>query len=307
MKSQNIIVVAFLLSSILLFHLTSAKCLGKASFTMSLQGKWNKDSENFPGTPGGAHFSPAGIAIHAPSVSFWNDGEKATPGLALLAERGSTSLFLEEIRAVSAQIPGSVIDSSIAVLFSGLDTQGSFETTINVDPNHPDVTWVTMLGPTPDWFAGLSGYSLCDDQDNWKTSEEFDISTWDSGTRSNNIWEIGGPTEDGVIHSRATQSPTIGPVMSVKFDLINRRSPVRNLRTGTSQTGVPVVRWDMEDTTKRYLVEFREEGSNDAWEKINVPKPRAFLPNLVSGRRYTVRVAARFPDGSAGPRSTITI
>eukprot|EP01102_Stenamoeba_stenopodia_P001966 TRINITY_DN11777_c0_g1_i1.p1 TRINITY_DN11777_c0_g1~~TRINITY_DN11777_c0_g1_i1.p1 ORF type:complete len:226 (+),score=54.00 TRINITY_DN11777_c0_g1_i1:256-933(+) len=201
----------------------ASSCSGSANYQIKLTGLWNiRDKKNFPGSPSGSHFSPSAIVAHNSDVSFWEPGTKATPGLTLLAERGDPSVLLQEIRTVSQVNPSAVKEDTIARFFDSLDPKGTFTYTIEFDQDHPLVTFATMLGPTPDWFTGLSGYSLCDEQNGtWLRKSTLILGTWDAGTRSSNVYAIGGPSEDKTIRSREKKLPTRGPVMRVQFRRID--------------------------------------------------------------------------------------
>jgi len=197
----------------------ASSCSGSANYRITLTGLWNiKDKKHFPGAPAGSHFSPSAIVAHNSDVSFWQPGAKATPGLTLLAERGDPSILLQEIETAAQQNPEAVKQDTIARFFDSLDPKGKLNREIALDQDHSLVTFATMLGPTPDWFTGLSGYSLCDERSGqWIRKSTVTLGTWDAGTRSSNVYAIGGPTEDKTIQRRNKQLPTRGPVMRVQF------------------------------------------------------------------------------------------
>lgn len=41
---------------------------------------------------------------------------------------------------------------------------------------------VTMIGPSPDWFVGVSGYDLCTSNCTWMEEADFDLFPYDAGT-----------------------------------------------------------------------------------------------------------------------------
>ena len=64
------------------------------------------------------------------------------------------------------------------------------------------LTLVTMLGPSPDWFVGVSGLPLRDDT-GWIRFQEIELLPYDGGTRSANEFALGGPLSEPpeVIHA----------------------------------------------------------------------------------------------------------
>jgi hypothetical protein len=43
---------------------------------------------------------------------------------------------------------------------------------------------VTMIGPSPDWFVGVSGFDLCLSNCTWMEDASFDLFPYDAGTDS---------------------------------------------------------------------------------------------------------------------------
>ena len=128
--------------------------------------------------PRGAHFSPLIGAVHNDGVRFWASGETATAGIESMAETGGTSTLRSEIRA---RIPANALS---VISGPGLGTSPA-RTTISrvvVRVDHPLVTLVTMIAPSPDWFVGVSGLSLMDEFGQWVEEIEFTLYPYDSGT-----------------------------------------------------------------------------------------------------------------------------
>ncbi len=95
-----------------------------------------------------------------------------------MAETGGTAPLRSEVEAaISNGTAGSVLSGSG---ISTGDGQTSFEFTI--DPAFPEVTLVSMMAPSPDWFVGLGGVSLCPDGA-W-ISGSAQMIVWDAGTDS---------------------------------------------------------------------------------------------------------------------------
>ena len=127
--------------------------------------------------PSGAHFSPLIGAVHNDSASFWASGETATPGIEQMAETGGTGLLTREIRA---EIP----DNAISVI-NGRGIGSPASTTISeviVTLDHPLITLVTMIAPSPDWFVGTAGQSMQDEFGQWLDELTFVLYPYDSGT-----------------------------------------------------------------------------------------------------------------------------
>ena len=168
-----------------------------ATYTVTFQGNWTTAS-----TPGGvvgnAHFTTLIGAVHNDMVIFWESGGTATQGVENVAELGVTSTFKSEINANSNAI--SVVEKSV----SGGGT-GSATFDVTVTNEHPLVTLLSMIGPSPDWFVGVSGLSLLDAQGDWESLLEVDLFPYDAGTEDGTEFSL----------SNAATSPQ-GVITSIK-------------------------------------------------------------------------------------------
>ncbi len=127
--------------------------------------------------PPGAHFSPLVGAVHNDRVSFWASGAAASPGIEQVAETGGTGLLSGEIRAAMPNNAISIVNGR------GISSPGS--TTISevvVTLDHPHITLVTMIAPSPDWFVGTSGLSLLSEFGQWVDELVFVLYPYDAGT-----------------------------------------------------------------------------------------------------------------------------
>ena len=166
-----------------------------ATYRVTFQGNWTTAS-----TPGGvvagAHFTTLIGAIHNDMVTFWESGGTATPGVENVAELGSTGTFKSEINANSNAI--SVIEKSVS---GGGTSSATFE--ITPTSEHPLVTLLSMIGPSPDWFVGVSGRSLLDTQGQWESLLEVDLFPYDAGTEEGTEFSLNNQatSPQGVIAS----------------------------------------------------------------------------------------------------------
>jgi len=147
--------------------------------------------------PGNAHFSWFGGGVHSDAASFWSVGTPASPGVKQMAETGVTTILVEtEVRAaVTAGTALSEINQTYwfcpPETSSGSCGPLTFE--IEVSDAFPLVTLASMLGPSPDWFVGVSGLSLRDGE-GWASELTIDLRPYDAGTRSNNhTFNLFGP------------------------------------------------------------------------------------------------------------------
>ena len=145
-----------------------------ATYTVTFEGNWNTDSTP-GGVAGGAHFTTLIGAVHNSDVSFWAPGGTATAGVEGVAELGATDRFRLEITAAGANVKSTVQESG-----TGATGTSTFE--VEFSRTHPLLTLLSMIGPSPDWFVGVSGLSMLDELDAWRSSYTIDLFPYDAGT-----------------------------------------------------------------------------------------------------------------------------
>ena len=167
----------------------------EVTYQLEFEGNWTTAS-----TPGGvvrgAHFTTLIGAVHSGDVTFWSSGSMASAGVEEVAEVGGVATFRSEVRA--SPHTRSVIQEGV----SGGGT-GSTTFTITLTPSHPRVTLLSMIGPSPDWFVGVSGVSLLDSPDNWRDEHVVDLYPYDAGTEDGTEFTLSNPptSPQGVIRS----------------------------------------------------------------------------------------------------------
>ena len=146
---------------------------GEAVYEVTFDATWSAAThpEAFPA---GAHFSPLAGAAHAPGVSLWSVGGAASDGLRDVAERGVTDALRAEVEALGGA----------AVYAEGGEVRrspGEARWTVRVSDDRPEVSVVTMIAPSPDWFVGVDGLDLRDG-DGWAERASVPLAVYDAGT-----------------------------------------------------------------------------------------------------------------------------
>ena len=185
-----------------------------ATYTVTFQGNWTTDS-----TPGGvvgsAHFTTLVGAVHNDMVTFWESGGTATSGVEGVAELGATGTFESEVDAAGAN--ASLVKHRIGRSPTVTET---FD--IEVTNDHPLFTLLSMIGPSPDWFVGVSGLSLLDAQGQWWSSREVDLFPYDAGTEDGSEFTLSNSATSprGTITSiRGTGKFSDEPMAMLSFEL----------------------------------------------------------------------------------------
>ncbi|MDE2653063.1 MAG: Ig-like domain-containing protein [Gemmatimonadota bacterium] len=163
------------------------------TYQVKFEGNWTLASTP-GGVVGGAHFTTLIGGVHGSGVTFWAAGEQASAGVELVAELGSTPTFRSEVQASS---------HTLSVIQEGVAGGGTGSATFNIDVTrtHPLVTLLSMIGPSPDWFVGVSGVSLLDGSNQWRQSHVVDLFPYDAGTEDGTEFTLSNDDTDpqGVI------------------------------------------------------------------------------------------------------------
>lgn len=122
---------------------------------------------------------------------MWRDQAKASRGVELIAETG----VLDELQSELA-IEGSVLDHIEAF---GIEEAFDGATSISkrhlcVDTDHPFVSGIGMIAPSPDWFSGVYNLPLWNrETQTWYKTVEVDVYPWDAGTEQGKDYNLSNP------------------------------------------------------------------------------------------------------------------
>ena len=200
-------------------------------YRMVIENTWSEATH--PGRfPVDAHFSWFGGVTHNDQISFWNIGTIASPGIKQMAENGRTDILgLEVGTAIDAGTAGEWFNYPWWFCPDETTNVNCGDTTVEfaVTKDFPLVTFVSMLGPSPDWFVGVSGLSLRDEDGRWLKELVIDLKPLDAGTRDANRFEQYGPltTPPGPVSEITPQSGELIGSDSLGTMTITMISPIR--------------------------------------------------------------------------------
>jgi hypothetical protein len=191
----------------------------EARYTISVTGKWS--SPDFV-VPGGAHFTTFVGMIHNSNAWIWKDGLKASPGMELLAEIGNGTTMLNEIDSMI-----TARNASSLLLFVAPSTLiGTRMSSFYCNSNYAQVSFASMLGPTPDWFVGVSGINLYNKK-TWVTDTTVNLYAFDAGTEDGDMFGYNNPAtipQQNIHVLQASQAtvlangnPVLVPIGTAKF------------------------------------------------------------------------------------------
>ncbi|MFD0963938.1 spondin domain-containing protein [Pseudofulvibacter geojedonensis] len=183
---KKLVVTLILISNLFLFSQTTAV------YDITFTSTWNNQDH---GTlPPGPHWSDLVGATHNSDFAMWNLDKKASLGIKNVAELGQGNELLNE---VNTAISNGHADFFRQTSFSPNNALGiATFTGLQIDPNYPLVSLVSMIAPSPDWFIGVSAISLLDESNNWKSDFTIDVFPLDAGTDSGSSYTAGDMVTD---------------------------------------------------------------------------------------------------------------
>lgn len=154
---------------------------GAATYRVTFHSSWSAltHPSSFPFNP---HYSPLVGATHDGSVTVWEPGGIATPGLEQVAEVGATTILAQELaQHVQAGGAAQVLNYGGAGALGV--SPGAVSVTFVTTPSYSQLSLVSMIAPSPDWFVGLHGVELLQGGD-WVEALTIPAHAYDAGTDS---------------------------------------------------------------------------------------------------------------------------
>jgi hypothetical protein len=210
---KNFLVIAL----VLLAFESSAQQI--VDYRVTFSGSWvASDSSSYPSS---AHFTDLVGATHSPGNAVWKRGALASSGVEDVAELGANSTIQTELSvAFQEGTTGPLIK-----LPSLFNLPNSVSRTITVDIDKPNVSLISMLAPSPDWFVGVSDLALRSGGQ-WRQSISVDLHPYDAGTEEGTTFSLSNastsPAEPIVLISSSPfflAKPVVG---RLKFDLLTQ-------------------------------------------------------------------------------------
>jgi hypothetical protein len=166
-----------LLCLLISFLATSPSILAaSATYQVRFEATWS--AATHPGAyPGNAHFSSLIGGTHLPIVKLWQPGALASVGIEQMAERGGILMLTEQLQALIANRQAGSVFNGNAVASPGISTIAQ----ISVDEEFPELSLVTMVAPSPDWFVGVHNLPMIV-AGQWRPTFSVELLAYDAGT-----------------------------------------------------------------------------------------------------------------------------
>ena len=273
-----------------------------AVYDVVFQGAWTTAATP-GGVPSGAHFSRLIGGVHSDAVTFLESSGTASAGVESMAEVGGWTGLQGEV-----QNAGSGALSVLAGDTDSISPTTSKTLTATLTTEHPRITLVTMVAPSPDWFVGVSGLPLLDDQGRWLRAHDVHLYPWDAGTEDGSEFSLSNAatSPQGVITSiRGTGKFSTKPIASLSFALRSvstTRSVAENTAAGVD-IGSPVTATAVGGAVT-YTLGGTDAASFDIVAETGQLQTKAAL-DYETRSSYEVTVTATDADGSV--TSTVAI
>jgi len=214
-----------------------------ATYTITFTGTWNATDHTQGGImfPSNDHWSNLVGATHNSSITFWEPGQLASTGIENVAETGSNSAFNSE---VDDAITAGNADQWLQQPFEApnIATSSSTLMSITVSEDFPLLTLVSMIAPSPDWFAGVHDVSLRNGG-NWESNIDIDLFPYDAGTEDGSSYGTSNAASNP--HQNITEITNVNPFNNAKVGTLSitlesvLSTPTNDLKSGISLSPNP--------------------------------------------------------------------
>ncbi|XP_056622711.1 spondin-1a isoform X2 [Triplophysa dalaica] len=161
---------------------------GTAKYRVTFYGNWSEKlhPKDYPRRAN--HWSALIGASHSKSYVLWEYGGYASDGVKQVAELGSPVKMEEEIRQKGDEVLTVLKLKAQWPAWQPLNVAAP-SAEFSVDRTRHLMSFLTMLGPSPDWNVGLSSEDLCTRECGWVQKVIQDLIPWDAGTDSGVTYE----------------------------------------------------------------------------------------------------------------------
>ena len=210
----------FLLSMIL----PAGTLAQSVTYNVTFTGSWtNLDSSSYPSN---AHFTELVGATHSANNALWERRGVASPGIEAVAETG----FIQELLTEIANNQNSETSGPPIVFDDLFNLPNSTSREIEFTEENTNISLISMIAPSPDWFVGLTNISL-KENDTWIDNLVIDLHPYDAGTENGTQFTLNNlPTlpQQRIRLLSNTESPFLlaSPVIGqISFELMTKIEP----------------------------------------------------------------------------------
>ncbi|TFK11426.1 peroxisome proliferator-activated receptor gamma coactivator 1-beta-like [Platysternon megacephalum] len=162
---------------------------GTAKYRLTFYGNWSEKMHPKDYPRRANHWSAIIGGSHSKNYVLWEYGGYASEGVKQVAELGSPVKMEEEIRQQSDEVLTVIKAKAQWPAWQPLNVRAAPSAEFSVDRTRHLMSFLTMLGPSPDWNVGLSAEDLCTKDCGWVQKVVQDLIPWDAGTDSGVTYE----------------------------------------------------------------------------------------------------------------------
>jgi Spondin_N len=155
-----------------------------ASYKLIITGTWAAPQHTIPVTE---HFTQFIGLIHGSECNVYKVGTLASKGVEDVAERGNIVVLKREMDSLI------MLNKALSKFFLTIPgIVGKDYATINVNIKNANISFESMLAPTPDWFVGVDSYNLIQNG-KWITDITIPVYGYDAGTEDGDVFGYANP------------------------------------------------------------------------------------------------------------------
>ncbi|XP_077317038.1 spondin-1 isoform X2 [Lithobates pipiens] len=162
---------------------------GTAKYRLTFYGNWSEKAHAKDYPRRANHWSAIIGGSHSKSYVLWEYGGYASDGVKQVAELGSPVKMEEEIRQKGDDVLTVIKAKAQWPAWQPLNVRAAPSAEFSVDRTRHLMSFLAMLGPSPDWNVGLSAEDLCTKECGWVQRVVQDLIPWDAGTDSGVSYE----------------------------------------------------------------------------------------------------------------------
>lgn len=156
----------------------------EARYSIEVTGRWSLPDFT---VPSGVHFTSFAGMVHTNNSFLWQQNRLASLGVENVAEIGSAAAILLEIDSIIQKKEGLAL-----IFFTPPGAVTSKKANFYCNSNYSNISFVSMIAPSPDWFIGLSNFNLYKNQQ-WVADTTVKLFVYDAGTEDGDVFGYGSP------------------------------------------------------------------------------------------------------------------
>ncbi|CAL8103800.1 unnamed protein product [Calicophoron daubneyi] len=258
---------------------------GSATYNLTFQGLWTREThpKDWPvKNPGLLHWTNLIGATHTPAYRIYQMGDTASAGVAAVCAYGDTTVLRQTLGIAAATASTQQTGKGIGPLQSLISTPGMWSedtlteprsTLIGVNRTHPLITFLTMLGPSPNWCTGIASQSVCQSDCTWVKRITMDLFPWDAGVRHG----------DTYIPKNGDRKDVPDPIRFITADWMptNPFTPGQPVARITLERVLPRREWECINHFADGVELFRSDGNTEVVGSGEAKREEASKPNSV--------------------------